>query len=93
MQEEPRNRGAWYFMREMFDRSFPRLSLGYIGREESASPATGSHSRHEREQRQIVEAAFAPGASVIGENPSPPPEPPRPVARAASATAKVRSRK
>ena len=52
-------------MREMFDRAFPRMSLGYIGREESASPATGSHSRHEREQRQIVEAAFTSGANVI----------------------------
>jgi 2-oxoglutarate dehydrogenase complex dehydrogenase (E1) component-like enzyme len=65
VQEEPRNRGAWCFMHEMFDRSFPRTSLGYIGREESASPATGSHSRHEREQRQIVEAAFVSGSPVI----------------------------
>ncbi|MGA2642157.1 MAG: 2-oxoglutarate dehydrogenase E1 component, partial [Spirochaetia bacterium] len=65
VQEEPRNRGAWCFMHEMFSRSFPRISLGYIGREESASPATGSHSRHEREQRQIVEAAFASGSQVI----------------------------
>lgn len=65
VQEEPRNRGAWCFMHEMFDRSFPRTSLAYIGREESASPATGSHSRHEREQRQIVEAAFVSGSQVI----------------------------
>jgi 2-oxoglutarate dehydrogenase E1 component len=65
VQEEPRNRGAWCFMHEMFDRSFPKINLGYLGREEAASPATGSHSRHEREQRQIVEAAFASGAQVI----------------------------
>jgi 2-oxoglutarate dehydrogenase E1 component len=65
VQEEPRNRGAWCFMHEMFDRSFPDIGLGYIGREESASPATGSHSRHEREQRQIVEGAFASGSKVI----------------------------
>jgi 2-oxoglutarate dehydrogenase E1 component len=65
VQEEPRNRGAWCFMHEMFDRSFPKMPLGYLGREEAASPATGSHSRHEREQRQIVEAAFASGAQVI----------------------------
>jgi 2-oxoglutarate dehydrogenase E1 component len=65
VQEEPRNRGAWCFMHEMFDRSFPEIGLGYIGREESASPATGSHSRHEREQRQIVEGAFASGSKVI----------------------------
>jgi 2-oxoglutarate dehydrogenase E1 component len=65
VQEEPRNRGAWCFMHEMFDRSFPKMGLAYIGREESASPATGSHSRHEREQRQIVDAAFASGSQVI----------------------------
>jgi 2-oxoglutarate dehydrogenase E1 component len=65
VQEEPRNRGAWCFMREMFDRAFPRSSLSFVGREESASPATGSHSRHEREQRQIVEAAFSSGSQVI----------------------------
>jgi 2-oxoglutarate dehydrogenase E1 component len=65
VQEEPRNRGAWCFMREMAERELPRLKLGYVGREESASPATGSHSRHEREQRQIVEAAFSSGSLVI----------------------------
>ncbi|MGO9309341.1 MAG: hypothetical protein ACLQDL_10005, partial [Spirochaetia bacterium] len=65
VQEEPRNRGAWFFAHEMFERSFPRTTLAYVGREESASPATGSHSRHEREQRQIVEAAFASGTQVI----------------------------
>ena len=65
VQEEPRNRGAWCFMHEMFDRSFPKMGLAYIGREESASPATGSHARHEREQRQIVDAAFASGSQVI----------------------------
>ena len=88
VQEEPRNRGAWCFMREMFDRSFPRTPLGYIGREESASPATGSHSRHEREQRQIVEAAFTPGRNVITENPPPLPQPPYPAAGAASVARK-----
>jgi 2-oxoglutarate dehydrogenase E1 component len=65
VQEEPRNRGAWCFMHEMFDRSFPKTPLAYLGREEAASPATGSHSRHEREQRQIIEGAFASGAQVV----------------------------
>ena len=58
VQEEPRNRGAWLFMKDRCERAFPRMSLSYIGREESASPATGSHARHEREQRQVVTAAF-----------------------------------
>jgi len=65
VQEEPRNRGAWLFMREMFEQAFPKASLGYVGREASASPATGDHARHEREQKQIVEAAFVAGSQVI----------------------------
>jgi 2-oxoglutarate dehydrogenase E1 component len=96
VQEEPRNRGAWCFMREMFGRLFPTMPLGYIGREESASPATGSHSRHEREQHQIVEAAFTSGTNVISENPPPAPKAPKvpsKVAGVASVSAKARSRK
>ena len=30
----------------------------YVGRDASASPATGSHHAHEFEQRELVEAAF-----------------------------------
>jgi 2-oxoglutarate dehydrogenase E1 component len=59
VQEEPRNRGAWLYVKERFDRHFPRVALRYVGREESASPATGSHARHEREQKQITDAALA----------------------------------
>jgi 2-oxoglutarate dehydrogenase E1 component len=58
VQEEPRNRGAWGFVNDRFEREFPGVALSYIGREESASPATGSHARHEREQQQIVVAAL-----------------------------------
>ncbi|MGA2478010.1 MAG: 2-oxoglutarate dehydrogenase E1 component [Spirochaetia bacterium] len=58
VQEEPRNRGAWGFVKDRFEREFPVAALSYIGREESASPATGSHARHEREQQQIVVAAL-----------------------------------
>ena len=59
VQEEPRNRGAWMFVKDRFERAFPGMTLSYIGREESASPATGSHSRHEREQEKIVRCALA----------------------------------
>jgi 2-oxoglutarate dehydrogenase E1 component len=65
VQEEPRNRGAWLFMKDRFERAFPRVSLSYVGREESASPATGSHARHEREQRQVVTAALAGEAGAV----------------------------
>ena len=58
VQEEPQNRGAWLFMSDRFRRSFPDVDMTYIGRPESASPATGSHARHEREQRQLVRWAL-----------------------------------
>ncbi|TAL37748.1 MAG: 2-oxoglutarate dehydrogenase E1 component [Spirochaetes bacterium] len=57
VQEEPRNRGAWRFIREHFDIHFPGIRLGYIGREASASPAAGSLRLHREEQQAIVAAA------------------------------------
>jgi 2-oxoglutarate dehydrogenase E1 component len=55
-QEEPWNMGGWAFME-------PRLrALGvgaqFVGRDASASPATGSHSVHEQEQHELVEVAL-----------------------------------
>jgi 2-oxoglutarate dehydrogenase E1 component len=56
VQEESQNMGAWTFVA-------PRLEelLGapaqYVGRDASASPATGSKLVHDREQAEIVEAA------------------------------------
>jgi 2-oxoglutarate dehydrogenase E1 component len=57
VQEESQNMGAWTFLE-------PRLqALGqpfeYVGRDASASPATGSHEVHVREQREVVEAAVS----------------------------------
>jgi 2-oxoglutarate dehydrogenase E1 component len=67
VQEESRNRGAWTFVRDRFERMRTGFPLGYIGRDESATPATGSHARHEWEQRQIMDAALAGDrAAVIG---------------------------
>jgi 2-oxoglutarate dehydrogenase E1 component len=57
-QEEPRNRGAWNFVRENLETFFPNLSPVYVGRKASASPATGSHERHAGEQAEILDAAF-----------------------------------
>jgi 2-oxoglutarate dehydrogenase complex dehydrogenase (E1) component-like enzyme len=58
VQEEPANMGAWRYMsRALFtEAGYP--SRG-IYRTESASPATGSARVHAREQRTIVEEAFA----------------------------------
>ena len=53
VQEEPRNMGAWRFIEENLQRP-----VRYIGRPESASPATGSLKRHQQEQAAIVEEAF-----------------------------------
>jgi 2-oxoglutarate dehydrogenase E1 component len=57
VQEEPRNMGAWSFVR-------PYLAdiLGYepryIGRDEDSSPAVGSHRQHNTEQERIVTEAL-----------------------------------
>ena len=61
-QEEPRNMGAWRFVREQFlegrvpaaGQRVPR----YAGRPESASPAAGSHKIHVTEQAEVVRQAL-----------------------------------
>ncbi len=59
VQEEPANQGAWDFVEWRLGRALARgQRLRYIGRPAAASPATGSHSHHEREERGIVEAAL-----------------------------------
>jgi 2-oxoglutarate dehydrogenase E1 component len=62
-QEEPRNMGPWRFLREYLRPLLQptRRELRYIGRAESASPATGSGKRHQQEQAEIVNDAMAPG--------------------------------
>jgi 2-oxoglutarate dehydrogenase E1 component len=58
-QEEPENMGAWRFLRRRLARMLPsRDALRYIGRPESASPATGSLRAHRREQAALIAAAF-----------------------------------
>lgn len=63
VQEESHNMGAWSFME-------PRLNdLGfnvtYVGRDGSASPATGSSNIHKREQKEVVETALYGKASHL----------------------------
>jgi len=61
VQEEPQNMGAWLYIHEHVQPLIAqsRRVLGYVGRPASAATATGSHRRHEQEQRDLVEAAFA----------------------------------
>ncbi|MGH7173690.1 MAG: 2-oxoglutarate dehydrogenase E1 component, partial [Gemmataceae bacterium] len=56
VQEESQNMGGWSFVE-------PRLrglgfTVDYIGRDASASPATGSLGVHRREQKELIEAAI-----------------------------------
>lgn len=59
VQEEPSNMGAWKFVRPMIDEVLAdHLSVKYIGRPPSASPATGSFSRHKKELSDLLSAVF-----------------------------------
>ena len=59
VQEEPRNRGAWAFMREHLPPLLPPgLELTYYGRAASASPATGSLLLHQKQQQQLISEAL-----------------------------------
>jgi 2-oxoglutarate dehydrogenase E1 component len=80
VQEESQNMGAWSFIE-------PRLrglgiDIKYVGRDASASPATGSKKVHEKEQKELVETALtgnlphlvkAPGARGGYDAPTAPP--------------------
>ena len=60
VQEEPWNMGAWSYVSDRIARVLPEgKSLRYVGRRESASPATGSYRLHEEEQAEFVREAFA----------------------------------
>ncbi|MEO7111285.1 MAG: 2-oxoglutarate dehydrogenase E1 component, partial [Polyangiaceae bacterium] len=60
VQEEPRNMGAWYYLNaRVSDTIGNRLPLTCVSRDESASPATGSHSSHVLEQKMLISAAFS----------------------------------
>ncbi len=59
VQEEPRNMGAWSFLRTRFgERLLDRYPFRGICRPESASPATGSGTSHRIEQQNILKQAF-----------------------------------
>jgi 2-oxoglutarate dehydrogenase E1 component len=58
LQEEPKNYGAWLYIRECFRTYRPAMDLHYFGRDESPSSAAGSSKQHEAEQKKLVEEAF-----------------------------------
>ncbi len=55
-QEESQNMGAWSFIEPRLRQL--GLDVKYIGRDASASPATGSLEIHKREQQEVVLAAY-----------------------------------
>ena len=62
-QEEPRNMGAWEFVRDKVEWVLEhigacRVKLRYCGRPPSASTATGRLSRHVAEQTRLVDEAL-----------------------------------
>jgi 2-oxoglutarate dehydrogenase E1 component len=61
VQEEPRNMGAWRFVEEQMQPILAqsKRAIRYAGRAACASPSTGSLKRHQQEQAEIVDAAFA----------------------------------
>ncbi len=65
VQEEPRNMGAWPFMRGRIPPLLDHMQhkFGYAGRPESASTAPGSHLIHHEEQTDLIEMAFEPATT------------------------------
>jgi 2-oxoglutarate dehydrogenase E1 component len=62
-QEEPENMGAWAFVDRRIERALSGTNARpiYIGRPESASPATGSARTHVKEQADLVDRALTLG--------------------------------
>jgi 2-oxoglutarate dehydrogenase E1 component len=58
-QEETQNRGGWAFMMPRLLELFPDHPIRYVGREASASPATGSTAIHKEQQAELVREALA----------------------------------
>jgi 2-oxoglutarate dehydrogenase E1 component len=59
VQEEPKNRGAWQFIEPRLSELLPDpVVLAYVGRDEAASPATGSSAMHKIEEAELVGQAL-----------------------------------
>ena len=62
-QEEPKNMGAWLLVRDYIQWTLKYISaknkeIMYIGRNPSASPATGYAKRHIAQQKAIIDQVF-----------------------------------
>lgn len=58
-QEEPANMGAAQFVRPLLEALLPKgTALRYVGRPQSAAPATGSHAQHKKEHAELLKGVF-----------------------------------
>ena len=57
VQEESQNMGGWSFVSQRLQ-DLMKVPFKYVGRDASASPATGLHHVHDREQDELVDAAI-----------------------------------
>ncbi|WP_341755429.1 2-oxoglutarate dehydrogenase E1 component [Candidatus Tisiphia endosymbiont of Ptychoptera albimana] len=61
-QEEPKNMGAWNFVKDHLNDILKNASINnqfvYVGRNESASPAVGSPIIHNEQQKKLLEEAL-----------------------------------
>ena len=65
-QEEPQNMGGWAFVEPRLREILPaNVSLKYVGRSASASPATGSYAIHNLEQEKLVNDSLIEDAEEI----------------------------
>ena len=62
-QEEPKNMGAWFSVRDYIQWTLDNIKannkqISYIGRSPDASPATGYAKRHISQQQEIIKKVF-----------------------------------
>jgi 2-oxoglutarate dehydrogenase E1 component len=71
VQEEPKNRGAWSFMEPRLREILPDgRFMRYYGRDEAASPATGSYKLHQVEEQELVSHALELSSHRPAESPA-----------------------
>jgi len=59
VQDEPQNQGYWFFVQhQLLENMSDGQKLAYAGRPASASPAVGYYSKHNEQQKALIEAAF-----------------------------------
>ncbi|HET7773347.1 MAG TPA: 2-oxoglutarate dehydrogenase E1 component, partial [Burkholderiaceae bacterium] len=60
VQDEPQNQGYWFFVQHhLLENMSEGQKLAYAGRPASASPAVGYYSKHNEQQKALLDQAFA----------------------------------